>query len=60
MVLNELLLNAVEHGFPPGEAGEVVIWARRRPRELLLSVADTGRGLPPDSAGRTDDHRLKG
>jgi two-component sensor histidine kinase len=54
MVLNELLLNAVEHGFPPGEAGEVVIWARRRPRELLLSVADTGRGLPPDSAGRTD------
>ena len=47
MVLNELLLNAVEHGFPGGETdGEVVISAHRFRRQLHVSVADNGRGLP--------------
>jgi two-component system, sensor histidine kinase PdtaS len=49
MVLNELLLNAVEHGFPAGREGEVVVRAERSLRELRITVADTGRGLP---AGR--------
>jgi two-component sensor histidine kinase len=60
MVLNELLLNAVEHGFPGGdettggergtrgEFGEVVISAHRFRRQLHVSVADNGCGLPPD------------
>jgi two-component sensor histidine kinase len=48
MVLNELLLNAVEHGFAQGGAGEVVIAVRRRNRRLRVTVADTGRGLPAD------------
>jgi two-component system, sensor histidine kinase PdtaS len=54
MVLNELLLNAVEHGFAAGGTGEVVVRAERSRRELRVSVADTGRGLPggqPDVAG---------
>ncbi|HEX5594636.1 MAG TPA: histidine kinase N-terminal domain-containing protein [Micromonosporaceae bacterium] len=62
MVLNELLLNAVEHGFStvgeergPGEA-EVVVSAQRLRRHLVVTVADNGRGLPPDfdaeSSGR--------
>jgi two-component sensor histidine kinase len=47
MVLNELLLNAVEHGFPGAETeGEVVISAHRFRRQLHVSVADNGRGLP--------------
>ena len=46
MVLNELLLNAVEHGFADGGAGEVVIAAHGRGRQLHVTVADTGRGLP--------------
>ncbi len=46
MVLNELLLNAVEHGFAPGSGGEVTISAHRFRRQLHVSVADTGRGLP--------------
>jgi two-component system, sensor histidine kinase PdtaS len=46
MVLNELLLNAVEHGFAPGSGGEVVISAHRFRGQLHVSVADTGRGLP--------------
>jgi two-component sensor histidine kinase len=54
MVLNELLLNAVEHGFPVGEGsdsdemGEVVISAHRFRRQLHVSVADNGKGLPDD------------
>jgi two-component sensor histidine kinase len=49
MVLNEVLLNAVEHGFPGGESdGEVVISAHRFRRQLHVSVADNGRGLPDD------------
>ncbi len=46
MALNELLVNAVEHGFAEGEDGEVVVTAHRRRKELHVSVADTGRGLP--------------
>ncbi len=56
MVLNELLLNAVEHGFPVREdsagddMGEVVISAHRFKRQLHVSVADNGKGLPDDFA----------
>jgi two-component sensor histidine kinase len=59
MVLNELLINAVEHGFPAGEddtpadpsvpppgPGEVVVAAHRFRKQLHVSVADNGRGLP--------------
>jgi two-component system, sensor histidine kinase PdtaS len=46
MVLNELLHNAVEHGFAPGTTGEVVVSAHRFRRQLHVTVADTGRGLP--------------
>jgi two-component sensor histidine kinase len=45
MVLNELLLNAVEHGFAQGGAGEVVVCVQRRRHELRVTVADTGLGL---------------
>ena len=52
MVLNELLLNAVEHGFAAGLTGEVLVRAHRGRRQLRVSVADTGRGLPggPEAA----------
>jgi two-component sensor histidine kinase len=46
MVLNELLLNAVEHGFVPGDDGSVTVTAYRFRKELHVTVADTGKGLP--------------
>ena len=67
MVLNELLINAVEHGFPapeddnepepaPGETGEVVVSAHRFRKQLHVTVADNGLGLPDgfhtDAGGR--------
>jgi two-component sensor histidine kinase len=55
MVLNELLINAVEHGFPsaeddepvePATLGEVVVSAHRFRKQLHVTVADNGKGLP--------------
>jgi two-component sensor histidine kinase len=46
MVLNELLQNAVEHAYGPGAEGDVVISAHRFRRQLHVTVADTGLGLP--------------
>jgi two-component sensor histidine kinase len=57
MVLNELLLNAVEHGFAEGGTGEVVIVVRRERRRLQVTVADTGHGLP-DGFDREPGARL--
>ncbi|MEJ3743959.1 histidine kinase N-terminal domain-containing protein [Actinomycetes bacterium KLBMP 9797] len=52
MVLNELLINAVEHGFPEidgeGADGEVVVSAHRQRKQLHVTVADNGAGLPAD------------
>jgi two-component system, sensor histidine kinase PdtaS len=48
MVLGELLQNAAEHAYPPGASGEVVVTARRRRRQLHVTVADGGAGLPDD------------
>ncbi|HEX6967320.1 MAG TPA: histidine kinase N-terminal domain-containing protein [Micromonosporaceae bacterium] len=54
MVLNELLLNAVEHGFARGAVAgsggpaEVVVSAQRHRKQLQVTVADNGRGLPSD------------
>jgi two-component sensor histidine kinase len=67
MVLNELLINAVQHGFPgsedgdaepvPAEAtGEVVVTVHKVHKQLHVTVADNGRGLPAgfkaDAGGR--------
>ncbi len=46
MILNELLQNAVEHAYPAGTEGEVVVSVHQFRRQLHVSVADTGRGLP--------------
>jgi two-component sensor histidine kinase len=49
MVLTELLQNAVEHGYDPGEAeltGSIVLTARRLVGRLHVTVDDDGRGLP--------------
>jgi two-component sensor histidine kinase len=46
MVLNELLLNAAEHAFEPGQQGSVVVSVERVRRQLRVKVIDDGRGLP--------------
>ena len=48
LIVNELLLNAVEHAFPVGRAGSITITLHERENVVTLCVADDGVGLPPD------------
>jgi two-component sensor histidine kinase len=50
LVVAELVHNALEHAFQPGAQGAVTLAMRREPRELVIEVADDGRGLPADFA----------
>ncbi len=45
--LTNVVLNAVEHAFAPGQAGQIRLMARRRPdTQVSIAVADNGRGMP--------------
>ncbi len=48
LVLVELVHNALEHGFAPGDHGAVAVRLDRDGGELTIVVEDDGRGLPPD------------
>jgi two-component sensor histidine kinase len=47
MVLAEVVQNAVQHGYRPGDSeGQVAVTVRRSARELEVTVTDDGTGLP--------------
>ena len=61
LLVNELLTNAIKHGFPGGRTGEVVVTllietdrgaGHEDKLPLCLEVRDTGVGLPADFAHR--------
>lgn len=59
MVLTEILQNALEHAFGPGETGRIEVGAtrtevRRGSARLLVTVTDNGRGLPEGFDPRAD------
>lgn len=47
LVINELLLNAVEHGLKDQEIGQVLIELKDLGRAVQIQVEDNGQGLPP-------------
>ena len=47
LILNELMTNALKHGFPDGRSGEIHVDLHAMHGEVVLRVADTGVGLPP-------------
>jgi two-component sensor histidine kinase len=56
VVLNELLQNAADHGFPAGSGGGLIVLSlRREGPDLVVEVQDDGKGLPEgfqlDTAG---------
>jgi two-component sensor histidine kinase len=55
LVLTELVQNAVEHAFTPGQAGQVEVSADRGPRYLSVAVSDNGIGLPAGFAAEASD-----
>ena len=47
LLLNELVSNALQHAFPPGQGGSLAIAIRQAgDAEVQVRVADSGRGLP--------------
>lgn len=49
LIINELVSNALKHAYPVDRKGQIwVIVQIRAARQVLLSVADDGIGLPPD------------
>jgi two-component system, sensor histidine kinase PdtaS len=48
IVLNELIANAIEHGFEGRSRGRIVISGERADGTIIVRVADDGVGLRPD------------
>jgi len=48
LVMNELLQNAVEHGYRRRDRGNVVLALEDEGEQVHLTVRDDGDGLPPD------------
>ncbi|MCP4165014.1 MAG: hypothetical protein GY759_03855 [Chloroflexi bacterium] len=56
LVVNELLLNAVEHGFEGQAQGKVLVYLRDQMEGVYLEVADNGQGLPDDFSMDSGTH----
>jgi PAS domain S-box-containing protein len=54
-VLMNLMLNSIEAMKDMGPAGELTVSSRMQDGELLISVSDTGLGLPPGLADQVFD-----
>jgi two-component sensor histidine kinase len=50
LIVTELVINALKHGFPSGEEGEILVRYQARNSGWQLSVADNGSG-PQEAAG---------
>jgi two-component sensor histidine kinase len=47
LVINELLQNAVEHGFAERESGRIAVWLEDEGDAIEIAIKDDGEGLPP-------------
>ena len=56
LILNELLMNAIEHGFKNTLSGEVHINIEEREGEVSLWVSNSGSPLPDDFDMTTQSH----
>ncbi|MCO5199725.1 MAG: ATP-binding protein, partial [Anaerolineae bacterium] len=46
LIVNELVQNALEHGFDSFSSGTITISLGRSPSEIIILVRDNGAGLP--------------
>jgi len=52
LILNELISNALKHGFPQERTGSIRVEAHSRDSRMELAVIDDGIGVPEDLGGR--------
>lgn len=55
LMLNELISNALKHGFPEGMEGDINIYFNSRDDQYQLKVGDTGISFPEDVDYRNTD-----
>ena len=48
LVINELISNALKHGFPEGKKGEITLIITGDDTHITLVIKDTGVGIPQD------------
>ncbi|USQ95637.1 photosensory histidine protein kinase LovK [Caulobacter sp. RL271] len=48
LVINELLTNALRHGFPEGRGGRIFVGVTRRENDFRIEITDDGVGLAKD------------
>ncbi|MEX2431683.1 MAG: PAS domain S-box protein [Dehalococcoidia bacterium] len=59
LVVNELLTNALKHGFPDGRSGRVEVrLTTPEPGKALLTIADDGVGLPAHMQGAEEERGM--
>jgi two-component system, sensor histidine kinase PdtaS len=46
LIINELVQNAVEHAFAPGQSGTIAVRLAEREDSLCVEIQDDGQGLP--------------
>jgi PAS domain S-box-containing protein len=47
LIINELVSNALKHGFPNGRTGEISVSVKGGVDSITVEVSDTGVGIPP-------------
>ena len=52
LILNELISNALKHGFPQERSGSIRVEAHSRDSRMELAVIDNGVGMPADFGDR--------
>jgi PAS domain S-box-containing protein len=48
LIINELVSNALKHGFPEGKTGNISISIRTDADHIILAIKDNGTGIPED------------
>jgi two-component sensor histidine kinase len=56
LIINELLQNALEHGFVPSQGGEILVELQDGADMVTLKIGNTGTGLPADFDLERDSH----
>jgi two-component sensor histidine kinase len=49
LVVNELLTNALRHGFPEGHGGQILVGVTRQDGEFRIEITDNGVGMDRDN-----------
>jgi two-component sensor histidine kinase len=53
LIVTELVINSLKHGFPGGRKGRITVSYQAHGPNWTLSVADDGVGMPRDAASAT-------